>query len=191
MRTALALLVTTLATAPAIAQRTAAGWQFFVDYGGPIEAVTPRHPVVTILLRPLVPDRDYAFAGARLEVLAGEPQWTSSRVLLGTPGQNPGTLSGARIAGIVVGQIQPVIPCKWGVCDRVLEATWSTAAFTPRGVGLSTLTSRFDVYVTPNNPASQSRLAGVEEGRDLIRVVPAMGALPLGMVLCAARRRRR
>lgn len=168
-----------------------AGWNIAVSNN--ITGPGNNSAVVTISAR--FSPADHAFGAALFDVNASEVGWVAgtNEVILPPPA-NPGTINGASITGITAGQIHfpPVVLANTANPIAAWRATWSTNNFSPRTVDITTRTTRFDVYLSPTTPQSESRLAGLMEGSGRIQIIPAPSALALlGMGgLVAARRRR-
>lgn len=168
-----------------------AGWR--IDVSNNITGPGQNSAEVTVSAFYSAPD--HAFGGGLFNVVASEAGWVagSNEVILPPP-SNPGTINGASITGITAGQVHfpPVVMANTANPLATWKATWSTNDFSPRSVSLSTVTTRFDVYISATTPQSVSRLTGLLEGAGEIRIVPAPSALALlglgGLV--AARRRR-
>lgn len=125
--------------------------------------------------------RDFAFAGALFDVRASEGTWRDPMPLLPPP-SIPDTIVGSNITGNWVVQIYfPGMPPPWLNPLPVFEATWETSTFSPRNVEITTLTQRYDVYISQNSPASETRMSVLVEGRAFITVVPAPSALRLSV----------
>jgi hypothetical protein len=155
--------------------------------------ITPEQPRATVSLRATFDPHDHAFAVALLGVRASEPGWMERWVLLPPP-YSEGNVAGLFIRGITVGQIHfpPTVPANPANPILVYEAVWATDDFRPRLIDVHTKTSRFDVYISPTSPASQSRINSLAEGHARIQVVhgPSAAAL-LGIAMLGVLRRRR
>ncbi len=171
----------------------AQGYEFRVS-----NVVDMANPSATVELWASFSASDHAFAGAGLTASAGESGWVAGTPLeLGNGegiGTAPGVIAGGDVTGIIAGQLHFPPPIQADVSNpiKIWQADWGTSDFTMRDVALSTTTTKFDVYVSPTTAVSESRLAGLTEGRGVIQVVPAPASLALlGLGGLAAARRRR
>ncbi len=154
--------------------------------------------VVTLLGGYDAPDFAVAGIATSLVTSVGSEGWGDAMVL--SPMSGPGTSAGVPgltgIDGIVAGQLQfagagiaadPTNPI------RFWQATYTapTDLLVPFEIDLSTMTSRYDVYLEIFVGTSESRLDDLTEGAATIRVIPApASALILALGACAVRRRR-
>jgi hypothetical protein len=173
-----------------------AGFNVEVVYG-PSGSVNPGDPSATVNISAFFSPNDYAFAGGRFDVGAGDGTWSNNHLIgpiAGSPGVNPGVLGGSNVTAVTVGQVHfpPVLPGNNSNPISLWSADWTTNDFTARSVPVGTTTARFDVYPSSTSPTSQSRLSGLVEGRGEIIVTPAPSALALlGLGGLVAGRRRR
>ena len=144
---------------------------------------------------------DYAMAGVagNLVTSVGSEGWSEAmRVApMDGPGTEPGVPSATGWDGIIAGQLN--FPPTGGIyADPTNPIAYWTITYTapadvaaPFDVDLSTMTTRYDVYVAMDSSLSESRLADLVEGSGTIRVVPApASASLLALGLLAMRRRR-
>jgi hypothetical protein len=113
------------------------------------------------------------------------------------PGATPGVASEGGVSGIVATQLN-FGPSGW-MPDRSNPIAFWRGTFTapdvvasPYEFDLTTMTSRFDVYIRPDSVEMRSYLPGLAEGRETIRVVPApasLAVIAMGGVLASRRRR--
>jgi hypothetical protein len=169
-------------------------WRF--ELSDPVLSPATASTFVTLSIDP--GPADYAFAAANLKVNATEAGWSDLIALLSLSppfpphqGQRPGTISGGEVTGVSIGQLAQF---GWeptpGRID-VWRGTFTATDFTPRDIGLSTETTRFDVYTAPP-PSSAHAPRTPIEGRGEIVIVPAPAGLALlgvGGVALARRRR--
>ena len=158
-------------------------------------SVNPAAPSCRVRVEAFFSPNDYAVAGVRFNVTAGDGEWANNVVLAPmTTGSNPGVIANPSVNGITAGQLN--FPPAGIFADPsnpigCWAADWSTANFAGRLVPVSTTTTRFDVYGLRTSPVSGPR-SPVSEGRDLIVVTPAPSALALlGLGGLIAGRRRR
>ncbi len=142
---------------------------------------------------------DYAVAAVvtNLATSVGSEGWSDPIILEPmTIGGSVGTPSDTGFDGIIAGQIHS--PLSFPADPRNPIAFWQATytapldATAPFDIDLSTMTTRYDVYIDRARAASESRLADLTEGSATIRVIPAPASaslLALGL-LAAARRRR-
>jgi hypothetical protein len=163
--------------------------------------ISPAQPSATIRLLasfdPTGPADAFAFAGARLRVVATESGWSSPIVLPGGagPGSQAGAVSigGDRMEGLALGQAH--LPAAGVFPDpsnplAIWEATFEVVDFSARRIDLSTQTSEFRVYIDLF-PGAESRLASLSEARAVIHVVPAPAPIVLLAAACGPSMRRR
>lgn len=153
-----------------------------------------------VTLRAVKPHDTYAMAVIVTDLVSsfGGEGWSDEQLIrpMDGPGSSPGpTATG--FVGIEAWQLNPLFP--GGGADPSSPISFWRATFTapaevatPYDVTLSTMTSRFDVYVIRDSTVPESRLSGLTEGHATIRVVPApAGAVVLGLGVLATGRRRR
>ncbi|MEQ8316951.1 MAG: hypothetical protein RIE77_13845 [Phycisphaerales bacterium] len=144
---------------------------------------------------------DYAIAGIATDLIAssGSDGWSDLELVasMDGPGTTAGAPSATGIDGIIAGQLNIPIAGIYADGSNPI-AFWRATYTSPAIVGsafdleVSTVTSRFDVYVSRGSATSESRLADLTEARGGIFVVPApSGAAVLGAGLIAGFRRRR
>lgn len=144
---------------------------------------------------------DYAIAGIATDLISSSGPDGWSDIELVAPMDGPGTTAGTRSAtgidGIIAGQLNFPIAGIYADDSNPI-AFWRATYTSPAIVGsafdleVSTVTSRFDVYVSRGAATSESRLGDLTEARGGIFVLPApSGAAVLGLGLMAAARRRR
>lgn len=145
---------------------------------------------------------EYGMAGVMTGLLADAggvdiaAAWSDAALVapMDGPGTSAGLPEGGGFAGIIAGKLN--FPPTGGMPDpnpiTFWEATFTAPTDAGRfNVGLSTLTTRFDVYPTREATLGESRLDGLTEGQGRIVVVPApAGGLVLGLGLASMRRRR-
>lgn len=168
-----------------------AGWR--IDPPNP--TVDPNNPSVVLSISAFFSAPDYAFGAALFGVHASEAGFEAgSNIVKLPPPANPGVNDGQNVTGITAGQVHfpPVVFASPDNPIKVFNVKWSTNDFTARDVQITTRTTRFDVYIDRNSPASQPRIQGLLEGSATIKVIPAPSALALlGLGALAAGRRRR
>ncbi|MEO1279108.1 MAG: hypothetical protein AAFV77_09145 [Planctomycetota bacterium] len=142
---------------------------------------------------------DWAMAGLQTDFVTsvGSHGWSDPVVLepMDAPGASPGLPSTTGYDAIIAGQLQFLGA---GIfADPMNPATFWQATYTapadvaaPFDVDLSTMTSRYDVYIDADSSRSESRLAELVEGSGTISVVPAPASIVV-LVLGAACVRRR
>ena len=186
MKRALAIIVLAGAL-PAAAQDQ--GWTFRFNQA----EITPANPVVWVELWAFFPAADYAFAGARLDLHASEEGWGDGFSPLMGPSQPPPIIAGPSVLGIVIHQLN--FPPGGIYADpsnpiEVLRWEFKATDFTVREISFRTETRRGDIYPERESGVSEERPWA--EGAGVIRVVPAPGAVTLGLTwaLLATPRRR-
>lgn len=142
---------------------------------------------------------DYAMAAVATDFVTsvGSDQW-SDAMLLGRmtgPGTTPGTRSGTGYDGIFAGQLHGIGEIYGDATNPIAfwRATYTAPVrvVAPMDIDLSTVTSKYDVYIDYFNPTSEPRLAELVEGTAMIRVIPApASALLLAIGLLTTTRRR-
>jgi hypothetical protein len=161
------------------------GWEFRLS----ADTLTPQEPSVTITLAVSFPAADFAFAGANWNVHATEPGWSDLERL---PLQIPPTLfpcdpscdgivAGGDVTGISHGQLYAFgfIPDPSNPI-ALWRATFTVTDFsTAREIVLSTTTTRFEVYIEDLGPGSPRASRTPDEGRAIMRVIPAPAPLAL------------
>lgn len=172
-----------------------AGFNIHVIYAAGHTSVNPNAPTCRVRVEAKFSPNDYAVAGVRFDVLAGEAGWSNNVVLAPlTTGSNPGVINGAAVTGVTAGQLNfPAAGIFANPANPIgaWEANWTTANFTSRVVPVNTRTARFDVYADRNSPTSGSRMPVMEGGNGIV-VTPAPSALALlGLGGLVAGRRRR
>ena len=145
---------------------------------------------------------DHAMALVVTDLLTsvGSTGWSGDRLIapMDGPGSDPGGPSATGFAAITAGQLH--FPPTSGIYadDSNPIAFWQatyTAPLDPAAtfeIDLSTLASRYDVYVDRQSAVSESRLDELAEGSGTITVIPAPASavvLALG-VACICHRRR-
>ncbi|MFG0286152.1 MAG: hypothetical protein ACF8R7_17180 [Phycisphaerales bacterium JB039] len=186
MKRACAILALAAAL-PAAAQDQ--GWIIRFDQA----EVTPADPVFWVECWAYFPKDDYAFAGARYNLHASEEGWGYGEFLLAGLIDPPPIVSGKTVRGIVAAQLNfppggiyadPANPI--AVWRQMFEVT----DFTARELTFHTETHMGAIY--PERESTVAEQRPWAEGAGAIRVVPAPGAIALGMLgaLTATRRRR-
>ena len=140
-----------------------------------------------------------AAAGGGLNSTTGAAGLSNLQVL--APMAGPGTTGGATsptgVSGIISGQLN--FPAAGIFADSSNPVAFWSATYTAPAVvdeeftvGLTSAITRFDVYIDRESSVSESRLSGLQQGENSIRVVPAPASLALlGLGGLAAARRRR
>ena len=154
----------------------------------------------TVILSAAWPQGLYAMGSVVCDLLSttGGAGWSDQQLIppMFGPGTSPGEIATRGIEGIRAGQI--FLPFGPGA-DTSNPISFWRATFTapaevatPFDVSLSTITSRFDVYISRDSIETRSFLSGLTEGHATIHIIPApAGAVVLGLgVLVAGRRRR-
>jgi hypothetical protein len=155
----------------------------------------------TVTLSAAWPPSEYAMAviATELQMPIDAGAWSDLEILgrMDGPGATAGAPSDHGVSGIFAAQIN-FGPSGW-MPDRSNPIAFWRGTFTapdmvasPYEFDLTTLTTRFDVYTMPDSVETRSYLAGLVEGRETIRVVPAPASLALlaGGGWAAFRRRR-
>ena len=144
---------------------------------------------------------DYAVAGIDTDLVTsvGSTGWSDAAIV--PPMNGPATTAGSPSAtgydGIIAGQLNFIGAAIYADPSNPIafwQATYTAPmdAAAPFDIDLSTMTSRYDVYVSRESSRSVSRLADLVEGSGTIRVIPAAptaSALLLGGLLATRRRR--
>lgn len=179
IRAPFALLAAALAL-PAPAANT---WFFQVEYSDPAGVINSPDDTARVTLWAHFDDNLYAFCAGALSVVGDDDTgvWSSIERLLKGPGTKNGAAMGGSVYDIVTGQLH--FPDAGIFADtsnpiRAWTAVWQTENLYSRTVGLSTATTRYDVYVG-HDGTSKGFLDTVTEGNGLITVVPGPGAAPL------------
>lgn len=143
--------------------------------------------------------RDYAIAGIATSFATDRGSTGFSDLRLVAPMDGPGTSAGLPsaigIENIIAGQLN--FPLAMVYADPGNPIAFWECVFTtsmepaPTEIELSTVTSRFDVYVDRGSARSESRLGDLVEGSATIIIIPAPATgLALLGVLALGRRRR-
>ncbi|MFI4916096.1 MAG: hypothetical protein ACIAS6_06270 [Phycisphaerales bacterium JB060] len=143
----------------------------------------------------------YAMAGVGTNLITsvGSEGFSDAFVVapMDGPGTSPGMPSATGWDGIIAGQLN--FPATAGIYAdptnpiAFWEATYTapTDVASPFDIDLSTMTTRYDIYISMDRSTSESRLAELVEGSGAIRVIPApASALVLALGAVALRRRR-
>jgi len=147
---------------------------------------------------------DYSMAGIATSLLADaggrdvSGAWSDWALVapMDGPGTTAGVAEGNGFAGIIAGQLNFPIGGIFSEPDPNPTPFWAATFTAPLDddgftVDLSTLTTRFEVYVDRFSSRSESRMDGLTEGAATIFVVPApASALVLALGLAGVRRRR-
>ncbi|NRA58572.1 MAG: hypothetical protein HRU13_10720 [Phycisphaerales bacterium] len=112
------------------------------------------------------------------------------------PGTTPGALSATGVDGILAGQLNFPPAGHWEPQPNPIPfwtATYTapTDVAAPFDVTLLTQTSRFEVYISRDDPVGRSRLDDLVEGSAVIRVIPAPASALVLVGLPAITTRRR
>ncbi len=198
-------LAVVFAGSAAHAQMPAEGW--LLDVQDPVLAPVghasglPQSTVIT--LRAKFDDAtDYAFAAGELDFIADElgiagTNWTDNMLIapFDVDGTYEGDLEPDGASGILLGQLH--FPGAGIFADTsnpvdVWRIEYTATDFTPRVIDLTTLTSRFDVYIDSTGLSRTVDPGSLMEGTGEIRIIPAPATLALGAMagLVAVRRRR-
>lgn len=183
----------TLTAVPAAAM---AQYEITIDVENP--TLRPGESTVVTMYAGFDPDL-WALAGVATDLVAstGSVGLSDAMVLapLHGPGTSPGTPSATGFDDIIAGQLQfhsisadPTNPI--GFWEATYTAPLDVTA--PFEIDLSTMTTKYDVFLIPDESFSESHLADLVEGSATIHVIPAPASaslLALG-VFAAARRRR-
>lgn len=146
---------------------------------------------------------DYSMAGILTSLLADaggrdvSGAWSDWALVapMNGPGTTAGVPDGNGFAGIIAGQLNFPLGGIFSEPDPNPTPFW-VATFTapmlpgPYDVDLSTLTTRFDVYVDRFSARSESRLPGLTEGAATIFIVPAPASAFVLLGALTIRRRR-
>ncbi|MFG0286151.1 MAG: hypothetical protein ACF8R7_17175 [Phycisphaerales bacterium JB039] len=187
MKRVLAIIILTAAT-PAAAQDQ--GWIFRFDQA----EITPADPIVWVELWAFFPATDYAFAGARLDLHASEEGWgEGSSPLMGIVDPPP-TIAGPSVLDIVTGQLNFPPAGLYADPSNPIKAwrqKFEVTDFTPRDLSFHTETRVGAIFPERESRAYEERPWA--DASAVIRVVPAPGAVTLGLTwaLLASPRRRR
>ena len=145
---------------------------------------------------------DFAMAGIATSLLAdlgvveiGDP-WSDVALVgrMAGPGTTRGTPEAGGYTGIIAGQFHWLQEPQF--TDRSDPIAFWEATFTAPAdageftVNLSTLTTRFDVYIARQSSRTDSRLDGVTEGAATITIIPAPASAFVLLGALAMRRRR-
>ncbi len=143
---------------------------------------------------------DYAVAGlaTNLVTSVGSEGWGAATLVapMAGPGTSAGVASATGWDGIVAGQLNFIGASIYADPTNPIafwRATYTAPvdAAAPFDVDVSTMTTKYDVYVARDRSTSESRLADLVEGSATIRVIPApASALVLVAGVLAGRRRR-
>jgi hypothetical protein len=143
---------------------------------------------------------DYAVAGlaTNLVTTVGSEGWSDATLVapMAGPGTSAGMASATGWDGIVAGQLNFIGAMIYADPTNPIafwRATYTAPAdaAAPFDIDVSTMTTKYDVYVDRQRATSESRLADLTEGAATIRVVPApASASLLALGLLAMRRRR-
>jgi hypothetical protein len=142
---------------------------------------------------------DYAVAGLATNFITsvGSEGWSDADLVhpMGFVGTSPGVPSPTGYDGIIAGQFQDGLHFYADPTNPI--AFWTVTytapldASAPFDIDLSTMTTKYDVYLSRESATSASRLADLVEGSGTIRVIPApASALVLAGGIIAMRRRR-
>jgi uncharacterized protein (TIGR03382 family) len=201
----LGLAAVALVAGAARAQMPAEGW--IIDVADPVLAPVghasglPQSTVITLRAK-FDGATDYAFAAGELDFIAGElgvagVNWTDNALLspFDGMGTSAGTLEADGASGIIAGQLH--FPAAGIFADTsnpvdVWRIEYTATDFTPRFIDLSTLTTRFDVYVDTTGISRTVDPGMLMEGTGRIQIIPAPATAALGALagLAAVRRRR-
>ncbi|UYV13007.1 MAG: hypothetical protein NCW75_01670 [Phycisphaera sp.] len=155
----------------------------------------------TVTLSAAFPTFEYAMAGIATDLLSSVGATGWSDVSLVTPMDGPGTSIGVPTSDgferILAGQLNFGPAGFEPSLDNPIafwQATYTAPVDPTRAfeVDLSTMTSRFEVYIMPDSHESRAYLDDLVEGSATIHVIPApAGASVLALGLAAGTRRRR
>lgn len=155
------------------------------------EEIFTRPDPIEITLSAFIPPSDYAFAGARLDLIVdADGAFSDPTLLIGRPGTgtSPGVVTARGVSGIIVGQLHigplvadPASPIE--VWSGVFQFS------SPHGAtSIRTVTSDFRIY--PHESSPFSLRATPQEA--VLRIIPAPSALAtLAIGLAVVSRRRR
>ncbi len=183
-----------LAAGAASAQTAANGITILVD-----DPVLEPGQATTVRMEAYFDASDYCMSGVATNLLSSAGSQGLSDLRLTRPMAGPGTtvgvIDGTGVSGIIAGQLHFLGGIYGDTSNPIAfwEATYTAPGdvATPLDVGLTTETTRFDVYIRISTARTESRLGDFAEGEATIRVVPApAGVVVLGGLLVAARRRR-
>ena len=155
----------------------------------------------TVMLSAAWPSAEYAFAviGTGIMMPDGVGAWSDMELIpvMDGPGTSPGVATSQGVNDILGAQLNfgpGGFEPDFSNPIRFWRGTFTAPDIvaTAYEFDLTTITSRFEVYIEPMSHESRSYLADVVEGRETIRVIPAPASLALlglsGLVL--GRRRR-
>ncbi len=191
------MIRTTAAAVLALTGTALAQPQIVIDVNNPV-LLPGQSALVTV--RAGYGGTDWAIAGVGTNFVTsvGSTGWSGAHVIreLAGPGTSPGTPSSTGIDGVVAGQYQS--PTSQIYADPTNPIAFWQATYTapldpaaPFTIDLSTMTSRYEVYIRRDSTLSESRLADLVEGSATIRVIPApASALVFALGAVALRRRR-
>mgnify|MGYP001793981569 CR=1 FL=1 len=143
---------------------------------------------------------DYAVAAIVTDFVTsvGSDGWSDVRLLepMDGPGTSPGDASASGFDGILSGQLNFPEPDLYA--DPTNPIAFWQATYTapidisaPLDIDLSTVTSRYDVYIASFSSRSESRLDELVEGAGTITVIPAPASAAVLVLGAACLRRRR
>ena len=137
-----------------------------------IGVVSPQTPSVQLTLRAVFDPSDFAFAGARLDIVTSEGRFVDPSCPLFCAG---GAIAGSQVRDLLVGQIHE--PAAGVIADsanpiEIYSVRWTTDDFEARVIPVVTDTRTFNVFPSATSPAIESRLSDLREGVGLIRVIP-------------------
>ncbi|UYV11966.1 MAG: hypothetical protein NCW75_11750 [Phycisphaera sp.] len=145
--------------------------------------LSPSQPTAVVTLWTEFDPADYCFGATLTEVRATDGLWIAPELdpSMIAPGTHPGDVSadGLRVEGIIAGQYHLPYHIYGDPTNPIAlwRAEITIADFTSREIGLSTLTSRYDVYPDRMSRTGRSALADLTEASTTIVIVPSPGAL--------------
>ncbi len=163
--------------------------------------VSPSQPITTVEVWAWFDDptgeRD-VFAWGDFDFIAGDGEFSNTRMYLSAGGFTPGTPMGSSVSGVFVGQV-------WGFLGTVANpqnpilawsVDWTTTDFTPRTVSLDTRnTTTFEIGTNGGHALTLNLLElypqGFTPATGVIRVVPSPASATALLVLGAPMLRRR